>query len=452
MVTLHSPAGPNASSGRTTTPLLVILYLFAVVLPIYVHAGPLLLSALRVLLLLTILPLMAKLLIGRYGRLMLPDIFFVLHTLWMIVALAYNNPDRVIQQTGSVGVEFIGGYIISRACIRDRESFLGMVKWLSTIIILLLPFSLLEARTGNPTLINLIRSLPGVGSVAVVYAEPRFGIERVQSTFAHPIHFGLLCSVAFSLAFVSMKSVWSRAKNIFISGIVFCSGLLALSSGAFLALILQIGLILWNWALRRLHWRWWLLVGLFATLYVAIDLLSTRTPIRVFMTYATFSPHTAYWRSIIFEWGMINVWDNPIFGIGLNDWVRPSYMVSGSMDNFWLVLAVRYGIPGMMVLTIGFLAGLFRVMAVSLKGDEQLINIRRAWVFTMVGLSFTLATVHIWTNIYSFVFFIFGAGMWLLSADPNTNSASDDDTTGTDMPPKRPENRYTRFPPKTSTK
>ncbi len=452
MVALQSPAGSVAPSQHTKTPFLVILYLFAVVLPIYVHAGPLLLSALRVLLLLTVLPLMAKLFMGRYGRIILPDICFLLHTLWMIVALAYNNPDRVVQQVGSLGVEFIGGYIIGRACIRDRESFWGMVKWLSIIIFLLLPFTLLEAKSGNPILINQIRALPGVDSVAVVYADPRFGIERVQGTFAHPIHFGLFCSVAFSLIFISMNTMWHHTKRIFLSAIVFFSGLLSLSSGAFLALILQIMLIMWQWMFRRVHWRWWLLLGLFVTLYVVVDLLSTRTPIRVFMTYATFSSHTAYWRSIIFEWGMMNVWDNPIFGIGLNDWVRPDYMHSGSMDNFWLVLAVRYGIPGMMVLTIGFLGALFRIMARSLHGDDQLITIRRAWVFTIVGLSFTLVTVHVWTNIYSFVFFIFGAGMWLLSADPNSNSKSDSGTTSTDTAPKRSENRYTRFPPNTSTK
>jgi hypothetical protein len=159
-------------------------------------------------------------------------------------------------------------------------------------------------------------------------------------------------------------------------------------------------------------------VGLFALAYVVVDLMSNRTPLKVFMTYATFSAHNAYWRSIIFEWGMKNVWANPLFGIGLNDWVRPHYMNSGSMDNFWLVMAVRYGIPGFLLLTIGYVISTAKVMRRNFDTDMRLTLFRRAWVFSVLGLSFTLCTVHVWTNLYSFVFFFFGAGIWLITAEP----------------------------------
>ena len=54
------------------------------------------------------------------------------------------------------------------------------------------------------------------------------------------------------------------------------------------------------------------------------------------------------------------------------------------------------------------------------SADLILTLLRRAWVFTFLGLSFTLTTVHVWTNVYSFVFFMFGAGIWLITAMPQT--------------------------------
>lgn len=244
------------------------------------------------------------------------------------------------------------------------------------------------------------------------------GLERVQAVFAHPIHFGLYCAVVMSLAFVGLKDALTDGMRWAASGLVGAVGFLALSSGALLAILLQLALFAWSRIFAPIWWRWWLLVGCFAFAYVVIDLLSNRSPIRVFMSYATFSAHTAYWRSIIFEWGMVNVWKHPLFGLGLNDWERPYYMYSGSMDNFWLVMAVRYGIPGFLTLLVGYVWTLAAVMARDFNADPVLTQFRRAWVFTFIGLSFTLCTVHIWANVYSFCFFIFGAGIWLVDATP----------------------------------
>ena len=120
---------------------------------------------------------------------------------------------------------------------------------------------------------------------------------------------------------------------------------------------------------------------------------------------------------------MKNLWGSPLFGIGLNDWVRPWYMHSGSMDNFWLVMGVRYGIPGFVTIASGYALMIYGIMRRDFEQSPVLARIRRAWVFTFLGLSFTLTTVHIWTNIYSFVFFMFGAGVWLRLAKADATTA-----------------------------
>ena len=272
---------------------------------------------------------------GRFGRVYPTDILFFLHIGWATLALGVNNPNAVVQNVGSNGVEFIGAYVLARAYIRSRETFTALCRALVIMVLLTVPFAVFETLTGKPVIIEMIKTVPGLTSFTNMDMDKRLGLDRVQAVFNHPIHYGLFCSVVFSLTFVALKGRISPVRRYVSSAVVVAAGFLALSSGAFLAILLQLGLIFWNTVFARVRIRWVLLVALFGLAYIAIDLLSNRTPIRVFMSYATFSAQTAYWRSLIFEYGTANVWASPVFGIGLNDWVRPYWMGTSSVDNFW---------------------------------------------------------------------------------------------------------------------
>jgi len=79
---------------------------------------------------------------------------------------------------------------------------------------------------------------------------------------------------------------------------------------------------------------------------------------------------------------------------------------------------MQYGLPGFFLLMMGYLPTLWWIGRRNFDADLQLWQLRRAWMFTFSGLTLTLCTVHIWTSIFSFVFFLFGAGMWFLTAEP----------------------------------
>lgn len=416
---------PVSQTGKLSG--VIVLYLLMVVIPIGVSLGPLALTGVRLVLMIMIVPLMVRLFMGHYGRVLATDVLFVLHIGWMVVALIANNPSQVIEQTGSVGMEFLGGYVVGRAYIRTRADFIALTRLLIVVVLCMTPLAVVEATTGVVPLVELMKKLPGVRTVAISYQDHRFGLRRVQLGFVHPIHFGLFCSVAFSLCFVGMAGTFTTTRRWIISAIITATCLLALSSGAFLAIAAQIGMIFWAKTFEGFQRRWWILLGLFAVGYVVVDLLSNRTPIAVFMSYATFSAHTAYWRALIFEYGMQNVWANPIFGLGLNDWARPYWMPTSTVDNFWLLMAMRYGFLGFLTVTLGYILVVYHVMRIDVGRDAQLTMLRRAWVFTFLGLSFTLCTVHVWTSIYSFVFFLLGAGVWFITAQPQTEG--DDLTT-----------------------
>lgn len=410
---------------KVRLPILVLLYLVAVCLPIGFSLGSVNMNPVRLLLIVAIVPMAVNLLMGKYGRILPTDILFLLHFLWIAVALGVNNPNQAIQNAGSTGIEFIGSYLLGRAFIRNRVDFIALIRALAVVSMIFFPFALYETATDSSLILRIWSMVPGISSVRDLSLGDRMGLDRVQMIFVHPIHWGLYCALVLPLCFAGLKNIYSDTSRFAITAIVGISGLLALSSGALLAILMQIILFSWAWMFRHTDKRWIILISVITFFYVLIDLLSTRSPLMVFLHYATFSPHTAYWRTIIFDWGMVNVWANPVFGLGLNDWVRPFWMFSGSMDNFWLVMAVRYGIPGFAFIAIGYGLAMWKIARRQFDGDRTLWNLRRAWLFSFIGLTFTISTVHIWTTIYAFVFFMFGAGMWLLTAQPKDDTAAD---------------------------
>ncbi|MFN0113333.1 MAG: O-antigen ligase family protein [Paracoccaceae bacterium] len=427
MATFESPSPISRASGVLgrlaalrvgKLPPLVWLYLFTVAVPIAFNVGSLSLSLMRVLLIVMTIPLIAMLFSGRAGKVLPTDILFGLHMVWAIIAIGVNSPSRVVENMGSTGIEFVGGYLLGRMYIRTPEQFMALFRALFVMVLVLVPFALYENRTGDAPVLDFIRDTLHLGTFADVSMPKRMGLERPQVVFAHPIHYGVFCSLTFAMCYVGFRETFATGQRMLFAAVIAMSVFLSLSSGALLAVVMQCSLIFWAYLFRNNPARWKILFGLLAFFYVVIDLLSNRTPIDVFMTYATFSPHTAYWRKIIFDWGMINVWANPVFGLGLRNWVRPRWMGSGSMDNFWLVMAVRYGIPGFLLIAAGYLDLLRRIALRKLDADPGVARIRLAWMFTLIGLTFSLSTVSIWTAAYSFVFFLVGSGVWLTSYEP----------------------------------
>lgn len=417
----------NALAERIMPPAPVVLFFLSILLPIEFNLGGMFMTSTRLVLLVTTIPSFLMLTSGRLGPILATDVLFLIFAIWNIIILFYNNPDQAIAYGGSIALEVFGGYMLGRAYIRSPEDFMRTCVVFLWVIVLTLPFALYESQTGTapiPTLISKIPLLYSVDDFSIEVEGIRLGLERSQVVFPHPILYGLFCSTALALAFVGMKRIVSNTARLAFCAAVILGVFLSLSSGAILPTILQVGLIFWAWMLKSVRSRWIILGILTAIAYVTVDMLSNRTPITVFLSYATFSPETAYGRILIFEWGMENVWAHPFWGLGLNDWARP-WWKSGSMDNFWLVIAVQYGIPGFLILSAGFAMAFFRVMFRKLDSDPIMWQFRRAWVITFTSLILSLCTVHVWSTAQSFVFFLFGAGVWLLWVPPTTGEAID---------------------------
>jgi hypothetical protein len=441
-------------AGPARVPLLPALLFIAVCTPLLFAFGPVAMTAHRAVLLLAIIPILLRYASGAAGALRWIDVGVAFYAFWAVLTIAYwHGGPKALEFGGSASLEVIGGYLFGRVCIRNAGQFLKFSKFFVVLVLATLPLALIESQTGTSILLRFYNSLPIFNSLPEVHTLPRLGLERVQMTFPTPIHYGLFGAVCFSLGVVGTTNCWSLSTRIAVGVGIFLCSFLSLSSGAFLALLLQLGLLIWATMMSGARLRWRILFIICLTFYTVIEVLSDRSGIQVFLAYATFSPTTAFYRTRIFDYGMDNVWANPLFGIGLNDWVRPSWMVVRSVDNFWLLTTMRHGLPGFLPLAVAWIALMWKISRLKIPEGSDLFWIRRGYMFMMLGLTFSLCTVHIWGAVYSLVFCLMGMGVWLL--DARIDDGTDPAAAGTAPPPdaaptpaaaSRQPPTYTRFP------
>jgi hypothetical protein len=401
----------GAKAAETTPKALLIVFLTTLLLPIFFHVGDLRLSPYRVFLLVAFIPLLLRLLIGGAGRIAFGDVFMGLHCLWIGVALFANHGAERLPFIGITVVELFGGYLAGRVLIRSAADYRAFFRYFAVALLVLLPFAVFEMLTGRMLISEILR--PFVSTFPkVLMGDMRMGFHRAQGVFEHSILWGVFCSIGIANLFYIYRE--SLAKRLFLSGLATGLTFSSLSAAPLQSVTLQFAMIGWGWVTRN---AWWTLVILTAIGYVVVDALSNRTPVMIMIDYLTFSAHNAWIRIHIWNFGTAEVWRNPIFGIGLGDWQRPSWLPS-SVDNFWLVVAMRYGLPGFLLLALAIATNLFSIIRRSLP--DELAHYRVAYVIAAIGLFMTLVTVHVWGATSVFVMFYIGAGSWLFSAPEGT--------------------------------
>ncbi len=369
-----------------------------------IMAGGLRLSGYRILLILLFPMLVMRVFATRQPGPRIVDWLVLVNGAWAFTALTvHHGINRGIEAGGIYIVELVGAYCIARAYVRTPAAYMAVVRCVFLILAVLLPLALIESFTG----VHVMRQLFAAGGFSAPM-DKRFGLERAFGPFDHPILFGVFAGSAIAMiwyAYGDRKP--SSPGGIMRTGVAAVAAATSLSSGAIAATMIQLGLSLWERLTRRMPGRW-VVLGICSIVgYFAIDLVSNRSGIRVLLSYLTFSPATAYNRLIIWDWGFNhNVLVHPVFGIGQNVWVRPEWMHSTSMDNFWLVQMVTYGVPAFLALAAAVIVSL---ACVPKNAHPDAARLRKGWAISMVGLIIAGCTVHFWNH--SFVWFCFLLGL-----------------------------------------
>lgn len=384
------------------------LFLITLILPVEAsfYVGSLRLTPYRILLLITFIPCLQAVFSKERGNILPTDWLLLGYSIWMFLALAVNHGSSVALKSGGISMlESYGAYLITRRFIKNEKDFKNFAKLLIFIVCGLSLFTIPEALTG----FNIFR--PDISHIG-----KRMGLYRAFGPFDHPILYGVFCASAVSLSlYISFKETPNN-KHLFRTGWVIVAAFMSVSSGALADVVVQLILIIWNKISAGWQNRWRLFIGLLIFAYFFVDLFSTHGPIYVLLDRLTFSSYTAWNRLIIWEWGTShNVAVHPWFGIGFSDWVRPIWMHNASMDNFWLVVMVRFGLPAFGLLSAGILHLLFSVGRKTLV-DDTIKRMRLGWAFSVIGMIIAGTTVDFWNSGYVWFFCLLGSGAWFLSS------------------------------------
>ncbi|PWE32898.1 hypothetical protein DDZ14_07335 [Maritimibacter sp. 55A14] len=440
---LTDAAAPKGSIQRQSLgkakrhPILVAILMMSFVMPFYFDVFGLRMSIYRSILVAAFIPVLFLCLTGRYNGVKSIDLLVVLHAFWSSAAIAVNH--GVGSQWEFIGIriiETLAPYFIARAMIRSPESFRHFCYWFFVSVVIMVPFSLYQNIYDRSILIDVFGNFMNV--YREVHQEPRLGLYRAQGSMPHPILYGVYCASAFSLSWLVLGGSKKLFSRLFSTGLVTIAVFSSLSSGAFLAVAVQIGLMVWRKIFDFVQKRWNLLIWGFIGCYVFIEIFSNRSPAQIFAAYLTLKSSTAWNRIHIFENASDDVMRNPIFGIGLGDWTRPPWMLS-SIDNFWLVVALRYGLPAFIFLLLAVVISFRKVGGSQLKGD--LAKFRLGYLFSLSGFCIAAITVHVWDATFCLFMFLLGSGIWLI----DSNDEDFDDVHGEVGSGKDRTIRYTRF-------
>lgn len=328
---------------------------------------------------------------------------------WTVLALAANHGLGVGPRAVIAFVEFFGGYLLGRLLITNAREYKRYFVVLAIAFAVLLPFAVLEMVTG----FNTMRTI--FGTVFSIPARQhnlgmRLGFVRAQGTLEHPILWGLVATMGVANGFY----IWRRqlAKAFGMSGFFTFMVFTSISSGPLLSVLAQICLTIWDRMLFFMRFRWVVLGFLALMSLLVLRILAQFHLLDFVLEHFTFNRDSTEGRFVVFDYGMMEVTRHPVFGIGLADWTRPWYRAGkSSFDNFWLLEAMRYGIPTFAFLALAWVGGALRIAGQrTLTPEEQ--DYRRGYLIALAGLTITLGTVYIWNATCIFVWMYLGAGAW----------------------------------------
>lgn len=332
----------------------------------------------------------------------IPDLAVTFHCIWAFIAIYYwHGGGRAVESVGIYSIEFLGLYAFGRCLAQNLEN----LKYFLRVFLIVVSFSALLAWFESLTGRNIVYSLLGLPFYRL--AEPRLGLERASVYMQHPILYGLFISMMMGLVIYTVKGKVLRLSVIFLVAVI-----PSLSSAPLLSIVVQLGATLWDQILKNNKKRWKIALVIAVIVYLAIEIPSDRSFIAVLISVLTFNPWTGYYRMMIWEYGIQEVLSSPLWGIGFNDWARPRWMVSSSVDNFWLLTMMRFGIPALILMAVPIFVSARKMIV---RDFGSLLYLKTGWLISLLGVIFVGATVHFWANMFSMFSLFVGFGVTIAS-------------------------------------
>lgn len=364
------------------------------------------------LVLLCLIPFILAQLLKRPPSLSIFDFLAGTMAIWMIVSLSFNEPLRTAIEGGSaLALDFGLAYLLGRVSFRCSDDFrilfIAFLPVLAGVAAIQAIESIGQRQILRPLFAQLLNQPP-----PDLHSETRLGLFRAAGPFQHPILGGIFMATMLPMAWFLPESRLVKAFGVVIA----CGMIFTVSSSAILAFLVCAFLIGMLWIQRLTKWPIWLLILVSAgTIFFLIATFSETGPLKFVARYFSISVHTGYWRVFIWEYAGAEALNNPLFGIGFREWVRPWWMLSSSIDAHYLLLAVRFGLivgVGYLVLILG---AALRLLTNMRYQSRSATRVSLAIAFALIGFAAAATSTAFWEGIAAWMTMLCGAAISLSS-------------------------------------
>lgn len=402
---------PQIAERRAVYLAVVFGYLLFLPPQLNPSVGGSLLPAYRVFLIVAALFVVASF-VKRKVRFAWPDLTVILTILWICLAMFINARQEEaitasIANTSDIGLAYFFGRATIRS-VRDLRVFLlCMLPGLLFLGLVLI----VESLSHRPLMQNFFGSLTGVG---VLYrSEPRYGLFRALGPFPHPILTGIFFTSFLPLYWQAGFKPEYRSAGSFAS----VCGFFTVSSATLLGLVVSTVVLFYAWLTKRVAFVTWPLFFFAAGLFIFLAELGTKSgTFSLLVRFAALNSTTSYTRINIWNYGSQNVANNPWFGIGYADWVRPVWL-NESVDNFWLVTAMRFGVPASVLIGLVTVTAILMLMRKSLTSTPADAECERGVAISLAIFALGMVSVALWLSAQVWFFALLGLAVSLSQLD-----------------------------------
>lgn len=402
-----------ASTTSSMVPLLAaVVLVYSLLLPpqFYVNVGGSVITPFRILLLASSIYIAAQLLSGRL-RLVWPDILVIAAAAWIVLSL-YITTGGTDALTASIAqVCDIGfSYLFARCAFRSLRDVRIFLILLAPGIAVMGGLIAIESVTKTNIVQPFFSSI--TGSPVTGRSTERMGLMRARGGFPHAILAGMFFSSFLSLYALSGIRRMPWLLGIFASLMSFFT----VSSAAVLALVFGIGLIAYNWLSERFAQLSWKLFFFASTVIIfVLESASNSGSFNLIIRYASLNSGSAYNRVLIWRYGTQNVEQAPWFGRGYADWERPDWMVA-SIDNYWLLLAIQYGVMAPALIVLATVLCVFAVMRRSTLSSLIDARFQRGIAIAVSVFALGAISVALWLEVQVWYFVLLGMAVSIAHA------------------------------------
>lgn len=299
--------------------------------------------------------------------------------------------DVALKTGGSATLDAMLAYLTGRIFFRSQLDVRRFIYRISPLVLAVAIIMAMESVSHRYLMRPFVGAITGASPAAALNRmyEIRMGLLRATGPFMHPIAAGLFFGSLAPVFFTADLPKWRWM------GLIAClGGVFGWSSAGIAAIVAGAGLGMFDSIQRRFRIGWAPLIWIIFASSILIQIFSQSGLIKFVIRYAALNPQTGYFRLLIWEYGWASVATSPWIGIGyFSSYTRPAWMRSDSVDNYWLLQSLRYGVPCMALMLLGMVW-----IIVSLARSRQGVELgslkgRRVAIGLCVALSTTIVSL-----------------------------------------------------------